>query len=93
MRGMSRESFVFVIGLLVFLVSFLGVPQDWKKIFFIAAGVMLMIVGFMLRRAAFVRSIEKENGERESDVFAESFEPELTVEDVFEDDEFKSTVA
>jgi len=70
---MSKESFVFILGFLVFLVTFLGIPQDWKRIFFIASGVMLMILGFMLRRAAFFRSIEKDGGGHESDVFAESF--------------------
>jgi len=87
---MSRESLVFILGFLVFLVSFLGIPQDWKKIFFIASGVMLMILGFVLRRSAFFRSIEKERGEHESDVFSESVE--IFSDTDFEDGENKDAV-
>jgi len=84
---MSRESLVFVIGLLIFIMSFIGLPRSWKEIFFIAAGVSLMILGFMLRRSAFIRSIEKEGGERESDAFTESDEPVSSEEEVMEESE------
>jgi len=68
---MTKESLVFVFGLLIFLISFLGIPRDWKEIFYIASGAVLMIVGFMLRRSAFVRSIEHHSGERNGDAFSE----------------------
>jgi len=68
---MSRESFVFVIGLIVFLTSFLGIPQDWKKFIFIAGGILLMILGYSLRRTAFLRSVDSGNGERRGDAFVE----------------------
>jgi len=71
---MTRESLVFSIGVIVFLTPFLGVPQGWKEYVFIACGVILMIIGFMLRRTAFFRSIEHEQGEHRSDAFSESVE-------------------
>lgn len=68
---MSRESLVFIIGLCVLVTPFLGIPRDWKDLVFIVIGVLLMIVGYMLRRSAFLREIENEQGERRSDAFVE----------------------
>lgn len=69
---MSRESLVFIFGFLVFVVPFLGLPRDYKDIFLYIVGVFLMLIGFILRRAAYLRSIERESGERHADAFAES---------------------
>lgn len=68
---MSRESFVFVLGFVVFFTSFLGIPRDWKEYVFIGTGIVLMILGFHLRRTAFLRSIEDGSGERRSEAFVE----------------------
>jgi uncharacterized membrane protein len=69
---MSRESFVFVLGFIVFFTSFLGIPGDWKRLIFIVSGVLLMLFGYNLRRTAFLRSIETGTGERRGDSFVES---------------------
>ena len=69
---MSRESSVFLIGLVIFLISFLGIPNDWKKIILIAAGLFLMVFGYSMRRSAFLRSIDNGNGERRGDAFVEN---------------------
>ncbi len=69
---MSRESFVFLIGFVVFFTHFLGLPRDWKEIIYLGAGIMLMLVGFSLRRSAFLRSIDDGNGERRAGAFVES---------------------
>jgi uncharacterized membrane protein len=68
---MSRESFVFLIGFIVFFTPFLGIPRDWKEWVSIVAGVVIMFLGYKLRRAAFLRSITHESGEHRSDVFVE----------------------
>lgn len=69
---MSRESIVFILGFIVFLTTFLGIPSGWKEYIFIGCGVLLMILGYSLRRTAFLRSIDMGNGERRSDSFVES---------------------
>ncbi len=69
---MSKESFVFVIGVLVFFVPFLGVPREYKEVILIASGILLMGIGYRLRRIAFLRSLEHESGERRGDTFVES---------------------
>lgn len=68
---MSRESFVFLFGFIVFLTSFLGIPREWKEWIFIVSGIIIMFLGYKLRRAAFLRSITHESGEHRSGVFVE----------------------
>ena len=72
MGAMSRESLVFLFGLIVFFTSFLGVPSDYKKTIFTVSGAVLMIAGYSLRRSAFLRSLENGSGERKADAFVES---------------------
>lgn len=68
---MSRESIVFVTGLLLLVVPNLGIFEDWKSYFIIGAGIVLVVVGYSLRRSSYQRSIQKENGERGADSFVE----------------------
>lgn len=69
---MSKETFVFILGAFVFFSSFLGLPREYKEWLLIACGVLLMWIGYRLRRTAFLKSLERENGERRNDVFVES---------------------
>ncbi len=70
-KSMSKETLVFVIGFLVLVNPFLGLPREYKEWVLIGCGILLMIVGYLLRRYAFLKSIEHESGERRSDVFVE----------------------
>ncbi len=69
---MSKESSVFVLGVIVFFTSFLGIPSEYKEWVFIVSGLLLMAFGYHLRRSAFLRSIEHESGEKRADAFVES---------------------
>ena len=75
---MSRESFIFLIGFIVFFTSFLGIPREWKEWIFIGSGLLLMFFGYKLRRAAFLRSITNKSGEHRSDVFVEHVRTDST---------------
>jgi hypothetical protein len=68
---MSKESFVFTAGLLILIIPHLGLPTVWKTYFFLGVGALLVVVGYKLRRASYVRSIEKENGTRKAESFVE----------------------
>ncbi len=72
---MSQESFVFFIGLLIMVTSVLGIPNDWKEWIFIGLGALVLICGYRLRRAAYLRSIETLPGERRSEAFVENHAP------------------
>lgn len=69
---MSRESLVFLFGIVVFVTPFLGVTGDIKRYITVASGIVLIIAGYQLRRAAYFRSIEEVSGEHRSETFAES---------------------
>lgn len=68
---MSRESVVFILGIGTFLMPHLGVPADWKFYFYMVAGVVFIWAGYTLRRRAYLRSIEGQNGERRAESFTE----------------------
>ena len=72
---MSRESLVLFFGIIVSAVSYIGIPSEWKERAIVISGVMLIILGYSLRRAAFFRSIEVVPGERRAEAFVEHDAP------------------
>lgn len=72
---------VFIIGVVVCVTPFLGIPSDWKQIVFVVTGVLLMSLGYRLRYERFLRSIrDEETGEYRTDSFVEAT-PHLFNED------------
>lgn len=69
---MSKESLVLLLGIIVFFVPSLGIPSAWKEYVLAGCGVLLVLLGYLLRRAAYLRSIDRGNGERATDAFVES---------------------
>ena len=69
---MLKETLVFIAGILIILIPFLGIPEAWKLYALVALGATLVLVGYMLRREAFFRRIDRGNGERGTDSFVES---------------------
>ncbi len=72
---MSKESVVLVLGAFVFFTPSLGVPNAWKDYMILGAGLLLMLIGYLLRRAAYLRRIDQGNGERATDTFVENTKP------------------
>ncbi|MCA9365690.1 hypothetical protein KC723_02250 [Candidatus Kaiserbacteria bacterium] len=69
---MSRETLVFLIGLVIVFVPVAGIPEDWKVYILSTAGAILMIIGYFLRRSEYYRRIDHGNGERGTDSFIET---------------------
>lgn len=69
---MSRESIVLILGVVVFFTTLLSIPEDWKYYILLGSGIVLFIIGYLLRRSAYLRRIDKGNGERGTDSFIES---------------------
>ncbi len=69
---MSKETFVFILGIIVFFTPFLGLPGEYKEWILIVSGILLIVTGYRLRRAMFLRSLEHHSGERRGDAFVES---------------------
>lgn len=69
---MSKETLVLVLGIVIFFTPFLGLPYQYKEWVLIVAGILLMAIGYRLRRQVFLESLQDEGGERRGDVFVES---------------------
>lgn len=80
---MSKETLVFFVGIVLTLVPFLGIPEDWKKYTIVVVGILLILVGYLLRRSLYYLRIDYGNGERGDDAFVE------TTQQLFSDRELK----
>ena len=69
---MSKETLVFLIGVILTLVPFLGIPEDWRQYAVAIAGALLILIGYMLRRALYFSKIDHGNGERGDGSFVET---------------------
>lgn len=49
---MSKQKAIFFIGLWVAVLPFLGFPGSWKRVFFVATGVGLAYLGYILNKQA-----------------------------------------
>ncbi len=68
---MSRESIVILLGLLVFFAPHIGIPEEWRLIIVSAAGAVLIVLGYGLRRSAFRRRLARSQNEHGTDSFTE----------------------
>jgi heme/copper-type cytochrome/quinol oxidase subunit 4 len=69
---MSKETLVFFIGISLTLIPFLGIPENWKQYTIAAVGALLILIGYMLRRALYFTRIDHGNGERGDNSFVET---------------------
>lgn len=69
---MRKGSFVFLIGILLVLLPYLGIPNLWKQYATIISGVLLIFLGYAIRRAQYLADIDSGNGERVSETFVET---------------------
>ncbi len=72
LHAMTKGTAVFLLGLLILIVPSLGIPSSWKQIIFIAIGVLLVAMGYALRRAQYLRTLNYEEGVRTSETFVET---------------------
>ncbi len=71
---MSKESSILLLGIVVAVTQFLGLPSSWKNGIFFIAGVAIATLAFSLRRQ---RSLHfgVSSGEHHNDVYAQSGVP------------------
>lgn len=89
---MSRESLVFLFGLLVFVAPLIGVPPHLKDYTYIVVGVFLALIGLSLRRSAYYRRIDRGNGEYGADSFVESSGQASLLDQVSEETEVEKQI-
>jgi len=70
----SKETLIFVFGIFLTIIPFLGVPESWRQYSILGIGIFLIVIGYALRRAMYLSRIDYGNGERGSDSFIETTE-------------------
>ena len=80
---MSKETLVFISGILLTIIPFLGVPEPWRQYCVLGIGILLILIGYSLRRSVYLTRIDIGDGERGTDSFME------TTEKLFEEAELK----
>ncbi len=72
---MTKGTAVFLFGLLLLVVPALGIPLWWKQVFFIATGVILLGIGYAIRRSDYLRTLDDSvTGMRHGETFVETTE-------------------
>jgi hypothetical protein len=79
---MSKGTLVFLVGIIITLTPFLGIPEIWRQYAIAGLGALLILIGYMQRRELYLKRIDYGNGERGTDSFIESTEPLFKASDV-----------
>jgi uncharacterized membrane protein len=72
---MTKGTAIFLLGLLVIILPALGVPMAWKQIAFVVMGVIMLGIGYSLRRAQYLATLEHDGVVRTAETFVETTEP------------------
>lgn len=54
---MTQETLVFIFGIVIFLIPFLGIPTEWKFYAVSSFGLLLVVIGYRLRYRRAVREL------------------------------------
>lgn len=74
---MTQELLVFISGLVLFLVPFLGIPTVWKLYIVSGIGLLLILIGYRLRYRRAIREMERSE-QAQADSFVEATPPLFT---------------
>ncbi len=69
---MSKGTFVFLLGMLLVVVPYLGIPSSYKQYIYVGFGIILILVGYAIRRSRYLSDIDRGNGERGGETFVET---------------------
>jgi heme/copper-type cytochrome/quinol oxidase subunit 4 len=71
---MTKETLVFIFGIILTTIPFLGIPEEWRYGGVTLLGIALIFIGYALRRAVYLKEIDHGNGERGNNSFVETTE-------------------
>ena len=75
---MTHGTFLFLLGLFLVTLPYLGIPSVWKNYVCVGLGVLIIILGYSLRRLQYLREIDLGNGHRGGETFVETTESLFT---------------
>lgn len=71
----SKGTLIFFLGIALMLVPSLGIPFLWKQYILFAMGFFLLLLGYMIRRSDYLRTLEGEGGLNSEETFVETTAP------------------
>lgn len=72
---MTKGTAIFLLGLLIIILPSLGIPAIWKQSILIAVGILLLGIGYTLRRAQYLSTLDHDGSVRTAETFVETTEP------------------
>ncbi len=72
---MTKGTLVFLLGLVTIVLPALGVPLFWKQILFGVMGIILVGIGYSIRRSQYLATLEYDGSVRSAETFVETTEP------------------
>lgn len=69
---MRKGTLVFLCGIALAIIPYLGIPTDWKLVAATVIGILLILAGYAIRREEYLDAIEAENGLRSEETFVET---------------------
>jgi hypothetical protein len=72
---MTKGTLVFLLGLVTIVLPALGIPMLWKQIIFGCMGILLVGVGYSLRRSQYLATLQYDGDIRTAETFVETTEP------------------
>ncbi len=72
---MSKGTLIFIFGIALILIPSLGIPLLWKQYILSGMGVLLLLIGYIVRRSDYFRTLENEGGVRTEETFVETTVP------------------
>lgn len=71
---MTKGTFLFFLGLFLIALPYLGIPSLWKQYMYVGLGILVVLIGYSLRRSQYLREIDMGNGHRGGETFVETTE-------------------
>ena len=75
---MTKGTFLFFLGLFLIVVPYFGIPSVWKQYIYVGLGILIVLIGYSLRRAQYLRELDLGNGHRGGETFVETTESLFT---------------
>jgi membrane protein implicated in regulation of membrane protease activity len=72
---MAKGTLIFCLGILLVVVPAFGIPWWWKQIIITTIGVLLIGLGYSIRRKEYLNSLQSHDHTVSSETFVESTTP------------------
>jgi predicted Na+-dependent transporter len=72
---MTKGTAIFLLGLLVIILPAFGMPFLWKQVALALIGVLMIGIGYSLRRTQYLATLEHDGVVRTAETFVETTEP------------------